>query len=611
MADEHPRDEAYLSAVIEKRIRLFEEFQAKQLAEIQSRPHDPIKVTIRDGGNVKEGKRWETTPAEIARQISVELANSALISSVNDVLWDMNRPLEADCSLEFFSFDSDKGRDTFWRSSAHILAQVLEQEYGCKLCIGPCKARDEGFFYDAFYGDLGLNEQHFPDTEAGDAREGHPFERIEVTRGQALEMFPDDNTFKWTTYTKYFLCESFQVFESPLYFLETNNIYICKRFSPGSWFFEKHGTRVYNKLMHFIGNEYRKRGYEEVISPNIYNMKLWETSGHAANYKENMYTFDIDKQEFGLKPMNCPGHCLMFQHRLRSYKELPIRLADFGVLHRNEASEALSGLTHTRRFQQDDAHIFCTKDQVSRELKRALEFVDYVYTKFGFTYELKLSTRPEKYLGDLTTWDRAERDLEEALEGFGKPFLVNRGAGEFYGPKIDITVSDAMKSYVQCATLQVGLDFQLPALFELEYTAMAEGNSDTPVMIHRAVLGSVERMFTTLVEHYKGKWPFWLSPRQAIVCSLSKDSHEYAERVREQIHEAGYYVDVDITDRNISKKVREAQVAQYNYILVVGAEETTTGHVTVRRRNEDLSEFPVLSVENLLDEFKLKTANFL
>ncbi|XP_013600795.1 PREDICTED: threonine--tRNA ligase, mitochondrial-like [Brassica oleracea var. oleracea] len=632
MADEHPRDEAYLSAVIEKRIRLFEEFQAKQLAEIQSRPHDPIKVTIRDGGNVKEGKRWETTPAEIARQISVELANSALISSVNDVLWDMNRPLEADCSLEFFSFDSDKGRDTFWRSSAHILAQVLEQEYGCKLCIGPCKARDEGFFYDAFYGDLGLNEQHFPDTEAGDAREGHPFERIEVTRGQALEMFPDDNTFKVelltedkttvyrcgplvdlcsgphipnTSFVKAFKCLNLL----SVLLGHHHQLFFCHPLSPGSWFFEKHGTRVYNKLMHFIGNEYRKRGYEEVISPNIYNMKLWETSGHAANYKENMYTFDIDKQEFGLKPMNCPGHCLMFQHRLRSYKELPIRLADFGVLHRNEASEALSGLTHTRRFQQDDAHIFCTKDQVSRELKRALEFVDYVYTKFGFTYELKLSTRPEKYLGDLTTWDRAERDLEEALEGFGKPFLVNRGAGEFYGPKIDITVSDAMKSYVQCATLQ--LDFQLPALFELEYTAMAEGNSDTPVMIHRAVLGSVERMFTTLVEHYKGKWPFWLSPRQAIVCSLSKDSHEYAERVREQIHEAGYYVDVDITDRNISKKVREAQVAQYNYILVVGAEETTTGHVTVRRRNEDLSEFPVLSVENLLDEFKLKTANFL
>ncbi|XP_018452670.1 threonine--tRNA ligase, mitochondrial 1 [Raphanus sativus] len=629
MADDHPRDEAYISAVIEKRIRLFEEFQAKQLAEIQSRPHDQIKVTIGDGGDVKEGKRWETTPTDIARQISAELANSALVSSVNGVLWDMNRPLEADCSLEFFSFDSDKGRDTFWRSTAHI---VLQQEYGCKLCIGPCKPRDEGFFYDAFYADLGLNEQHFPHTEPGAAPEGHPFERIEVTRGQAFEMFSDDNTFQAELLTEnkttiyrcgplVDLCSgphipniSFVKAFKCLNFLSVllgqhHQLFFSHPLSPGSWFFEKHGTRVYNKLMHFIREEYRKRGYEEVISPNIYNMKLWETSGHAANYKENMFAFDIDKQEFGLKPMNCPGHCLMFQHRLRSYKELPIRLADFGVLHRNEASGALSDLTCARRFQQDDAHIFCTKDQVSGELKRALEFVDYVYTKFGFTYDLKLSTRPDKYIGDVTTWDRAEKDLEEALEDFGRPFLVNRGAGAFYGPKIDITISDAMKSYVQCATLQ--LDFQLPALFELEYTAMAEGNSDTPVMIHRAVLGSVERMFTTLLEHYKGKWPFWLSPRQAIVCSLSKDYDEYAEKVREQIHEAGYYADVDITDRNISKKVREAQVLQYNYILVVGAEETTRGLVTVRRRNEDRSKFPVMSVGNLLDELELKTANFL
>ncbi|KAG2259514.1 hypothetical protein Bca52824_078808 [Brassica carinata] len=507
----------------------------------------------------------------------------------------------------------------------------------CALDPAKLEPRDEGFFYDALYGHLGLNEQH---TEPGAARftsqEGHPFERIEVTRGQALEMFSDDNTFKAelltedkttvyrcgplvdlcsgphipnTSFVKAFKCLNVR-FLLYIYKLPTISFLMLTysfRFGPGSWFFKKHGTRVYNKLMHFIGKEYRKRGYEEVISPNIYNMKLWETSGHAANYKENMFTFDIDKQEFGLKPMNCPGHCLMFQHRLRSYKDW--RTLECYIEMRQVE---LSDLTCVRRFQQDDAHIFCTKDQVSGELKRALEFVDYVYTKFGFTYyDLKLSTRPEKYLGDLATWDRAERDLEEALEDFGKPFLVNRGAGAFYGPKIDITVSDAMKSYLQCVTLQV----RVPKSYSFSYNLaiwMAEGNSDTPVMIHRAVLGSVEGMFTTLLEHYKGKWPFWLSPRQAIiVCWLSKDYHEYAEKVREQIHEAGYYVDVDITDRNISKKVREAQVLQYNYILVVGAEETTTGHVTVRRRNEDRSKFPVMSVENLLDEFKIKTANFL
>ncbi|KAL0799743.1 hypothetical protein Bca101_054918 [Brassica carinata] len=430
----------------------------------------------------------------------------------------------------------------------------------CALDPAKLEPRDEGFFYDALYGHLGLNEQH---TEPGAAREGHPFERIEVTRGQALEMFSDDNTFKAELLTE-----------------DKTTVYRC-------------GPLVDLCSGPHIPNTSFVKAFKclNVISPNIYNMKLWETSGHAANYKENMFTFDIDKQEFGLKPMNCPGHCLIYPldwRTLECYIEM--------------RQVELSDLTCVRRFQQDDAHIFCTKDQVSGELKRALEFVDYVYTKFGFTYyDLKLSTRPEKYLGDLATWDRAERDLEEALEDFGKPFLVNRGAGAFYGPKIDITVSDAMKSY-----LHLIFNF-LPSS-----SWMAEGNSDTPVMIHRAVLGSVEGMFTTLLEHYKGKWPFWLSPRQAIiVCWLSKDYHEYAEKVREQIHEAGYYVDVDITDRNISKKVREAQVLQYNYILVVGAEETTTGHVTVRRRNEDRSKFPVMSVENLLDEFKIKTANFL
>ncbi|KAJ4889436.1 Threonine--tRNA ligase [Raphanus sativus] len=351
-----------------------------------------------------------------------------------------------------------------------------------------------------------------------------------------------------------------------------------------------------------------------VISPNIYNMKLWETSEHAASYKENMFTFDIDKQEFGLKSINGPGHCLMFKHRVRSYKELPIRLADFGVLHRNEASAALSSLTHTRRFQQDDAHIFCTKEQVVKEIKDVLDFVDYVYTKFGFTYELQLSTRPEENTKDLQRWEEAEKDLTEALQEFGKPFIVNRGEGTLCGPKIDITLSDAIKRTFQCATLQ--LDFQLPALFELEYTTKVEGNLETPVMIHRTVLGSIERMLSILLDHYQRKWPFWLSPRQVIVCSSSNNENHrsYAEQVRNQIHEAGYNVDVDTTDRNISEKVGEAEIAQYNYILVVGDEEVATRQVTALLRDSSYSgrsKFPVMNIDALLDEFKLRIVKFL
>ncbi|KAL9401574.1 hypothetical protein Peur_005423 [Populus x canadensis] len=671
----HARDEEYLNIAIPKRIQLFQSIQSEQLSRLQSLPHDSIKITLPDG-TVKEGKRWESSPMDIAKEIGKSVAGNALISQVNGVLWDMNRPLEDDCELKIFNFESDEGRDTFWHSSAHILGQALEMEYGCKLCIGPCTTRGEGFYYDAFYGELGLNDDHFKKIDAAALKavaEKQPFERIEVSREQALEMFSDNN-FKVeiikdlpadktitvyrcgplvdlcrgphipnTSFVKALAClkassaywrgnrdrESLQRVYGISYpdkkrlqeykqFLEEakkydhrllgikQELFFCHPLSPGSWFFLPHGTRVYNKLMQFIKDEYRKRGYEEVKSPNIYNMKLWETSGHAANYKENMFLLEIENQEFGLKPMNCPGHCLMFQHRVRSYRELPLRLADFGALHRNEASGALTGLTRVRRFQQDDAHIFCRKSQIKDEVRGVLEFIDYTYGKFGFTYELKLSTRPEKYLGVLETWDEAEKALTEALDEFGKPWKIDEGDGAFYGPKIDISVSDALKRKFQCATLQ--LDFQLPDRFKLEYSAEDEARSEAPVMIHRAILGSVERMFAILLEHYKGKWPFWLSPRQAIVCPVSEKSQSYALQVRDQIHEAGYYVDVDATDRKIQKKVREAQLAQYNYILVVGEEESKTGQVSVRVR--DNADHSVMSIESLLGLFKELVADF-
>ncbi|CAI0463106.1 unnamed protein product [Linum tenue] len=447
----HPKDEAYLGAVIPKRIQRFQAIQSQQKSHLDSLPHDPIRVTLPDG-TVKEGKRWSSSPLDIAKEISKSLASNALISQVNGVLWDMKRPLEGDCELKLFTFDSDEGRDTFWHSSAHILGESLEQTYGCKLCIGPCTTRGEGFYYDAFYGELGLNDEHFKQIEA----------------------------------------------------------------------------------------------------------------------------------------------------------ELPIRMADFGALHRNEASGALTGLTRVRRFQQDDAHIFCREDQIKDEVRGVLDFIDYAYKIFGFTYELKLSTRPEQFLGEVETWDKAEAALTEALNEFGKAWQINEGDGAFYGPKIDISVSDALNRKFQCATLQ--LDFQLPDRFKLEFSAEDETKLERPVMIHRAILGSVERMFAILLEHYKGKWPFWLSPRQAIVCPVSAKSVDYAKQVRDRIHQAGYYADADITDRKIQKKVREAQLAQYNYILVVGEEEANTGQVSVRVR--DIADHSVMSIESLLQHFADETAAF-
>jgi threonyl-tRNA synthetase len=284
--------------------------------------------------------------------------------------------------------------------------------------------------------------------------------------------------------------------------------------------------------MQFMENEYLERGYQEVITPNIFKIDLFEKSKHAEHYKQNMFLFEIEKEEYGLKPMNCPGHCEEFRRRPRSYRELPLRMAEFGVLHRNEASGALDGLTRVRRFVQDDAHIFCRESQLKDELKGVLEFIKYTYDIFGLSFDVELSTRPEKYHGERATWDKAEAILTEALNEFGKPWQINEGDGAFYGPKIDFGVSNALKKKFQCATIQ--LDFQLPdsEQFELHYTAEGkEGKRERPVMIHRAVFGSFERFFALLLEHYKGKWPFWLSPRQAIVCPVSEKSDAYALQV--------------------------------------------------------------------------------
>uniref|UniRef100_H2YMU9 threonine--tRNA ligase n=1 Tax=Ciona savignyi TaxID=51511 RepID=H2YMU9_CIOSA len=311
--------------------------------------------------------------------------------------------------------------------------------------------------------------------------------------------------------------------------------------SPGSCFFFPKGAFIYNTLINFIKSEYRKRGFEEVMSPNIYNSKLFITSGHWEHYADNLFAFDVEKEKFALKPMNCPGHCLMFAHRSRSWRELPIRFADFGVLHRNELSGALTGLTRVRRFQQDDAHIFCRPEQIKDEMRGALNFMKSVYDTFGFTLKLNLSTRPENFLGDIEMWNDAEKQLEECLVEFAQPWKLNPGDGAFYGPKIDIQIMDALKRPHQCATIQ--LDFQLPIRFNLNYVTGEGDEKKRPVIIHRAILGSMERMIAVLTENYGGKWPLWLSPRQVMILAVSSKFDDYAESVRLQMHEAGLQVD--------------------------------------------------------------------
>ncbi|XP_044016687.1 threonine--tRNA ligase 1, cytoplasmic isoform X2 [Aphidius gifuensis] len=377
-------------------------------------------------------------------------------------------------------------------------------------------------------------------------------------------------------------------------------LFFFHELSPGSCFFQPRGAHIYNTLIEFIRDEYKKRGFQEVVTPNIYNSKLWQTSGHWQHYADNMFSFDVEKEKFALKPMNCPGHCMIFDNRIRSWRELPLRMADFGVLHRNELSGALTGLTRVRRFQQDDAHIFCSPEHIKSEMIGALEFLRHVYTVFGFTFNLCLSTRPEKYLGDIEVWNQAEKALEDSLNAFGEPWSINPQDGAFYGPKIDITIMDALKRAHQCATIQ--LDFQLPIRFDLSYIN-EQGEKSRPVIIHRAILGSVERMIAILTESYAGKWPFWLSPRQVMVIPVGPSLDDYASQVKDTLWNSGFMAEVDIDHSDtLNKKIRNAQLAQFNFILVVGEKEKSAGTVNVRTRDNIVhGEHPT---DQLVEKFK-------
>lgn len=311
--------------------------------------------------------------------------------------------------------------------------------------------------------------------------------------------------------------------------------------------------------------------------------------------------------------MSISVNSLLFDCRNRSWRELPLRLADFGVLHRNELSGALTGLTRVRRFQQDDAHIFCTTDQIKQEIDGCLNFLSHVYTVFGFTFDIVLSTRPEKYIGDIEDWNLAEKSLEEMLNKFGKPWTLNPGDGAFYGPKIDITISDALKRSFQCGTIQ--LDFQLPLRFNLSYVSET-GEKKRPVIIHRAILGSLERQIAILTENYAGKWPFWLSPRQVMVVPVGPAYDEYANLVRQRLHDAGFMAEADLdAGDTMNKKIRNGQLAQFNFILVVGEKERKGNTVNVRTRDnivhgEVSVDELILKFEKIRDEYVIGEDKF-
>lgn len=379
------------------------------------------------------------------------------------------------------------------------------------------------------------------------------------------------------------------------------SLFMFHEWSPGSAFFLPNGTIIYNELLSYVRQEYAKRGYQEVVTPQLFNKALWEQSGHWSHYRENMFLLEVDKEEFSFKPMNCPSHLLIYKNAAHSYRELPIRIADFCPLHRNELKGVLGGMTRVRKFEQDDAHIFCTHEQIESEVFALLDFAKFVlHDTFRFEFKAKLSTRPEKFLGEKAVWDKAEASLEAALKKYGMPYIVKEGEGAFYGPKIDFDVKDAIGRDWQLSTIQ--LDFNLPSRFEAVYEG-ADGKQHTCVMIHRAILGSLERFIGVLTEHYGGAFPLWLSPVQVALLPISDSYNEFADSLAQKFREAGIRAQVNSKQDTIGAKIRDAQLSKIPYMLVIGQKEKESGKLAVRKRDNSIqNDVPVEKFASMLKE---------
>ncbi|XP_073340887.1 threonine--tRNA ligase 1, cytoplasmic-like isoform X2 [Pagrus major] len=630
---------------ISERLRVFESLREKRANHRRAEAAEsPVSIRLADGRTIK-GTAGVTTPLFVAQSVRLK---GALVSTVNGELWELGRPLEADCELQLLGFDTVEGRQAAWRTGACVLGSVLETEFGAEVCR---EGESElGLYCDHLLDNSALSLSDVEERCKQAAALRLPLSRLELNTEEVKELFQNsklrlqliEEQMNGPTVTVYRCGDSLAVCNGPLLphtgllrvfkMLQRSTVTLASQtessglvrllgvafpgekdkqewereqeearrrdhrrigtdqdlfffndVSPGSCFFLPKGAHIYNTLTDFIKSEYRRRGFTEVVTPTLYSTALWERSGHWEHYSENMFTVTSEgSQTYALKPMNCPAHCLMFEQRVRSWRELPLRWADFGALHRNELSGALGGLTRVRRFCQDDAHIFCTPEQLEEEIVACLDFVRSVYQVFGFSFHCLLSTRPTPCLGEPEQWDNAEQQLERSLQKFSERWELNPGDGAFYGPKIDIQIKDAIGRQHQCATIQ--LDFQLPIRFDLQYVSQ-DGQLHRPVMIHRAVLGSLERMIAILAENFGGKWPLWLSPAQVMVIPVGGNSESYAKQVVHQFRDAGFMVDLnDDQGATLNKKIRSAQLVQYNYIFVVGDKESETGTVNVRSR---------------------------
>ncbi|MCC8142651.1 MAG: threonine--tRNA ligase, partial [Tannerellaceae bacterium] len=619
-----------------------------------------IKITFPDN-SVKEFEKG-TTPLQIVTSISPRLAQDVLVASVNDEIWDLGRPIEEDAAIKLFKWEDEEGKYAFWHSSAHLMAEALQELYpGIKFGIGP--AIENGFYYDVDPGDTPIKESDFPRIEAKMQELAARKEEIcrqEISKADALKMFGDkDEVYKTeliseledgtiTTYTQGTftdLCRGPHLpntsYLKAIKILSVAGAYwrgdekrkqlvrlygitfpkkkmldeylamleeakkrdhrkigkelelftFSQNVGAGLPLWLPRGTQLRLKLEDFLKRIQKKYGYQQVITPHIGAKQLYVTSGHYAKYGKDSFQpihTPQEGEEFLLKPMNCPHHCEIFKTVPRSYKDLPIRFAEFGTVYRYEQSGELHGLTRVRGFTQDDAHLFCRPDQLKDEFLKVMDIIFIIFKALDFeNFEAQISLRDpnnkEKYIGSDENWEKAESAIVEACQEKGLKARIELGEAAFYGPKLDFMVKDALGRRWQLGTIQV--DYNLPERFELEYTG-EDNKKHRPVMIHRAPFGSMERFVAVLIEHTGGKFPLWLTPDQVAIMPISEKYNEYAWEIARQLEEQDIRVLVDDRNEKIGRKIRDNELKRIPYMLIVGEKEAENNEVSVRKQGE-------------------------
>ncbi|VAX17861.1 Threonyl-tRNA synthetase [hydrothermal vent metagenome] len=637
---------------------------------------EKVKITLPDG-SAKEYDKG-ITPLEVAKSISGRLAKEALISEINGSMKELNTPIYEDCELKLYTFNDEKGKETYWHSSSHLMAHAVKELYPeAKFGVGP--AIENGFYYDIDINEK-LSEEDLVTIEnkmKEIIERNEPFKRKELSKSEALVFFNekkdeyklelidglDDNTtaislynegnftdlclgphLPSTGYIKYFKLLSVsgsywrgdenkarmqriygisfpkqKMLTDYLEFLEEAKkrdhrklgkqldlFSIHEDAGPGLIYWHPKGARVRNEIEDFWKKEHLKNGYDLLYSPHIGKSQLWETSGHLSHFKENMYSpMEIDEQDYYVKPMNCPFHILIYKTDLRSYRDLPLRWAELGTVYRYEKSGVLHGLLRVRGFTQDDAHIFCTKEQIEDEIIEVIRFSNYMWKSFGFeSLKYYVSTRPDKVTGNDELWEQATNSLKTALEHEGLEYEIDEGGGAFYGPKIDIKIKDALNREWQMSTIQ--FDFNLPERFDMTYIG-EDGKEHRPFMVHRALLGSIERFMGVLIEHYAGSFPVWLAPVQVAVIPVSQNYFDYAQKIVSSLIDENIRVKFDKRNEKIGYKIRDWETQKVPYMLIVGEKEETNNTISIRKhKHGDLGES---KLDDFISELKSSIKN--